>query len=49
MYLIAAGDDTMITRAKKAMTYSIVGVVVGLAGLVIISAVNAILSGGQMF
>jgi hypothetical protein len=43
MYLISAGDDTMITRAKKAMTFSIVGIIVGLAGLIIIRAVINIL------
>lgn len=38
MYLISAGDDEMITKAKKYMMYSIVGVIVGLMGLVIIQA-----------
>jgi len=44
MYLIAAGDDTMITRAKKAMTYSIIGIIVGLAGIIIINAIINILN-----
>lgn len=45
MYLVAAGDDSMIKRAKAGMLYSIIGVIVGLLGLVIIQAVNAWLSG----
>lgn len=45
MYLISTGDQTMIDRAKKGMTYSIVGIIVGLAGVVIIQAVEAILNG----
>jgi hypothetical protein len=45
MYLIAAGDQTMIDRAKKGMTFSIVGVIVGLAGVVVIKAIDAILGG----
>lgn len=47
MYLISTGDQTMIDRAKKGMTYSIVGVIVGLAGVVIIQAVNSILGGSS--
>ncbi len=39
MYLVSFGSDTAIQRAKNYMLYSIVGVVVGLAGLVIIQAV----------
>jgi len=34
LYLTAAGDDTRMGQAKKAMLYSIIGVVVALAGLV---------------
>ncbi|MFA6047500.1 MAG: hypothetical protein WCV59_01265 [Parcubacteria group bacterium] len=47
MYLISTGDQTMIDRAKKGMTYSIVGIVVGLVGLVIIRAVDTILRGAS--
>jgi cytochrome bd-type quinol oxidase subunit 2 len=46
MYLLAAGDDNMIERAKEAMKYSIIGVLVGLAGFVIIQSIAAILSVG---
>jgi len=45
MYLASFGDDTRMQTAKKAMLYSIIGIVVGLAGLVIITAVTAMLSG----
>jgi hypothetical protein len=48
-YLLAAGDDTLMKRAKNGMLYSIIGVVVGLIGLVIIYAVNALLSGSWFF
>ena len=44
MYLISAGDDDMIKKAKKTMTYSIIGVVVGLAGYVLIQAIESILN-----
>ena len=44
MYLLSAGNEEMIKKAKSAMVYSIVGVIVGLAGLVIIQAVDAALN-----
>lgn len=47
MYLIAAGDETLITRAKKGMTFSIVGIIVGLAGVVIIRAIDTALRGSS--
>ena len=45
MYLISAGNDEMITKAKNYMMYSIVGVIVGLMGLVILQAVYWMLGG----
>ena len=45
MYFLAAGDDKAQEKAKKQMTWSIVGVVIGLAGLVVITAINLILGG----
>jgi len=45
MYLISAGNDEMITKAKNYMQYSIIGVIVGLSGLVIIQAVYWMLEG----
>lgn len=44
-YLISAGDDDMITTAKRNMTWSIVGVLVALSGWVIIQAINQFLGG----
>ena len=49
MYLISTGNDDMITKAKKYMTYSIVGVIVGLSGYVIIQAASLMLSASSPF
>lgn len=45
MYLTAAGDDDQQERAKRQMYWSIIGVIVGLIGLVIILAVDNLLRG----
>jgi hypothetical protein len=45
MYLLSAGEDKRMETAKQAMQYSIIGVIVGLSGLVVIAAVDAFLSG----
>ncbi|PIP26204.1 MAG: hypothetical protein CO140_03445 [Candidatus Moranbacteria bacterium CG_4_9_14_3_um_filter_40_7] len=47
MYLVSAGNDEMITKAKKYMLYSIVGVVVGLMGYVILQAAKWMLGGSN--
>lgn len=47
LYLTAAGDEDRIATAKKAMTYSIVGVVVAIVGLVILQAAQALLGGSS--
>jgi len=47
LYLTATGDEEKITTAKKAMTWSIVGVIVALMGYVIIQAVDIMLGGGN--
>jgi hypothetical protein len=44
IYLVSTGDDEMITKAKKYMLYSIIGVIVGLSGYVIILAANGLLN-----
>ena len=44
MYLVSAGNDEMITKAKNYMMYSIVGVLVGLSGYLLIQAIDALLS-----
>jgi hypothetical protein len=43
-YLTSAGDDKQIETAKRNMTWSIVGVLVGLSGLVVINAINSMLT-----
>ncbi len=48
-YLVAAGNDDMISRAKTAMQWSIVGVIVGLGGLVVIKALEAMLNADSFF
>ena len=48
MYLTAAGDDERQKKAKKQMQWSIIGVVVGLLGLIIILAVDSMLRGGGL-
>jgi len=49
MYLTAAGDDDRMGSAKKAMYYSIIGVIVGLVGVVILQAVNLALNSSSSF
>ena len=44
MYIVSAGDEDTAEKAKKYMTYCIVGVVVALSGLVIIIAINRALN-----
>ena len=38
-YLTSAGDEKMAETAKRNMTYAIIGLVVALAGLIIVNAV----------
>ena len=46
LYLTAAGDEGQIEKAKSAMMYSIIGVIVALIGFVIINAVEGWLTSG---
>ncbi len=46
LYLTAAGDEDQIGKAKTAMMYSIIGIIVALMGFVIIRAVESWLSAG---
>jgi len=39
-YLTAGGSENIIEKAKRNMTYSIIGVIVGLAAFVIVQAVD---------
>lgn len=43
MYIISSGDEGMADRAKNGMKYSIIGILVGLSGYVIIQAIERIL------
>jgi len=47
--LTAAGSVDQEKRAKKAMTMSIIGVIVGISGLVIIYAIDKILNATPNF
>lgn len=47
LYLTAAGDEDQIGKAKNAMMYSIIGVIVAMLGLVIFSAVQNFFSGAS--
>jgi len=49
MYLLARDNDTAAQKAKKAMTYSIYGIIIGLSGIVVITAVFRMLSGDIEF
>jgi len=49
IYLVSAGDDTLIGKAKMAMKYCIVGIIVALMGFVIIQAVDSMLNGYMEF
>lgn len=44
MYFLSAGDDKAQEKAKKQMTWSIIGVVIGLSGLVVITAIDYLLN-----
>jgi len=49
LYLTAAGDEDRIGLAKRAMTWSIVGVIVALLGLVIVRAAASMIGGSNTF
>ena len=49
MYMLSSGNEDMAGKARKAMTASILGVIVGLSGLVVISAIDAALNGIALF
>jgi hypothetical protein len=48
-YLLAAGDEDIQQRAKRNVTYSIIGVIVGLGGLVIITAAQGMIGAQSGF
>jgi len=45
LYLTAAGDEEQIKKAKSAMSYSIIGAIVGISGYVILQAATVMLGG----
>ncbi len=45
MYLTSAGDEGQAEKAKNAMKYSIIGVIVGLIGWVAVQAIDTLLFG----
>jgi hypothetical protein len=49
LYLVSSGNEEKVQTAKKAMTFSIIGVIVGLSGYIVIAAIQAFLSGQPMF
>lgn len=49
LYLTAAGDDGRMGTAKNAMMYSIIGVIVALAGLVALQFANGLLGAQSKF
>lgn len=49
LYLTAAGDEARIEMAKKAMLYSIIGVIVALAGLVALQFASGLLGAEKNF
>lgn len=49
LYLTAAGDEDRIATAKRAMTYSIIGVIVAIVGVVMLTAANTMLGAGGNF
>ncbi|NTV40912.1 MAG: hypothetical protein HGA61_01405 [Candidatus Moranbacteria bacterium] len=46
-YLISAGNEDMVKNGKEGMKWSIVGVIVGLSGFVIMQAVSMMLGGAS--
>jgi hypothetical protein len=48
-YILSTGSEQMIDTAKRNMTWSIVGVIVALSGLIIIYAIDKLLRGVSYF
>jgi hypothetical protein len=49
LYLTATGDETRIARAKSAMLFSIIGIIVALAGLIALNFAQGLLGGATKF
>jgi len=48
-YLLAGADSKMAEKAKESMTYAMIGVLVALSALIVIKAIQAVLSGSMFF
>ncbi len=48
LYLTAAGDEDQIGKAKNAMMYSIIGVIVALMGFVVLRAATTFFGGSSV-
>ena len=46
-YLVAAGDEKTVEKGKTGLKYSIIGIIVGLSGFLIMQAVSMFLSGSS--
>ncbi len=49
LYLTAYGDQEQIDKAKKAMLYSIIGILVALVGFIAVKAISGFLGGSSTF
>lgn len=47
LYLTAAGDEDQVGKAKSAMMYSIIGVIVALIGWIVVSAISQVFVSGN--
>ena len=47
LYLTAAGNEERMETAKKGMIYSVIGVIVGLLGFVVVKAIDTWLGGSD--
>ena len=46
-YLVAAGEESTMEKGKDGMKWSIIGIIVGLSGFIVMQAVSALLGGGS--
>lgn len=47
-YLVASGDQKIMETAKRNMTYSIIGILIGLSGLIVLRAIEALLGANSI-
>jgi hypothetical protein len=48
-YLVSAGDEGLIDTAKTNAKWSIVGIIVGLSGFIMLQAVDSLLNGTNSY